>query len=136
MKKLLLALLLLPLTSFATDWILIAGSGANSTKLDTASIKRSGTIVTFWTVENFSPKDQYGNSSYKSQSMIDCRTSQLAAKQLQSFSGADAKGIQNYSQQAPFIDWVPIPIDSIGAKLMAYVCKSESVHLLVRLPRS
>ena len=136
MKKLLLALVLLPLTSFAIDWTLITGSGANSTKIDTASIKRSGNIVTFWTVDNFSPKDQYGNSSYKSQSMINCRTSQLAAKKLQTFSGADAQGTQNYRQQASVIDWVSIPMDSIGAKLMAYVCKSESVYLLAPIPRS
>lgn len=68
--------------------------------------------------------------------MIDCRTSQLAAKQLLTFSGTDAQGTQNYSQQASSIDWVPIPIDSIGAKIMAFVCKSESARLLAPLPRS
>ncbi len=123
MKKLLLALIFLPLVSYASNWVFVSENNTGTKfKIDTTSITRNGNEVTFWEIMNYGKRSDTGNLSGKSQSSINCRTKEYSTKYMQLFSDYDAQGVLNSQFNVP-ITWAPIPPDTSYETVMKFVCK-------------
>jgi hypothetical protein len=126
MKKLLLILLLLALTSNVyAEWIKYSSSQGGYF-YDNSSIKRSGNKVKVWTYNNAKSDDEKAKSlntaSWRGLDEIDCVNETSKTLSLQTFTKIDLSGdMQIINLTNLVIDY--IPPESVTATLMKLVCK-------------
>jgi hypothetical protein len=125
MKKFLLCLLFLPLTSYASNWVYLTKSsdGVNFF-IDTKSKVLIGNEVTFWVLVNLNLRNSQGSLSIKANETINCRTRELKTNYFISYSDFDGKGKINSDFKTPQ-EWEPIPPDSINSIKLNFACKKN-----------
>jgi len=125
MKKLLFALIFLPIVSHASNWVFVSENNTGTKfKVNTTSITRNGNEVTFWLMTNFAKRTNFGDLSSKNQLTINCLTKEFSTKYMLFFSDYDAEGTMS-DQGKPPVKWTPIPPDSSYDEVMIFVCKRK-----------
>lgn len=123
MRYIIFLLIFLPLIAHASKWNFIARNVDDwDYFVDSQSRVFNGNEVSFWTIVNFSSRNQFGDLSNKANQTINCRTRELRLDYLMAYSDFDAKGKMTGDFKATQ-EWKPIPPDTVNAKLLSFVCK-------------
>jgi len=125
MKKLLFILLLSPLATYASNWILASEglTSGNRFFVDTQSITRSGNSFTFWQLTNYAARSPSGILSTKTQRTANCRTREIIYRYYMFYDDLNATGKLITSTPANTTDkWEPAAPDTVDEFILKTVC--------------
>jgi hypothetical protein len=125
MKKILLAMMMIPLVANASKWVLISNTAdGGNISIDAESIRRSGDSVTYWTKSNYASRTESGVLSTKANKTINCRTGELIYRYYIFYDDLNNNGkmLQSFPESSS-AKWEPIPPDTINELQMKYVCR-------------
>ena len=104
-------------------WVLASeGSNGNKVFVESNSIKKNGSLITYWNRVNLSKKTSNGTSSFKAQETINCKQKEKITRYVQSFSDLNNSG-EIIASFNPNDIWRPIAPDSVDWSLYKFICK-------------
>ena len=123
MKKLLVLLfsILISFNSYG-EWTRIIGSadGEETWYIDIYTIKESGGYVYWWEMVDYLKPDKFGDMSDKSYGQVNC--SSMSYQYLQMIFSKQSMGQGEGSTITPTSGWHFVPPDSVGGKMLDFVC--------------
>ena len=106
-----------------SNWIyLVTSNSGTVTFIDKNSMQKSGDSITFWILDNFGQRAEYGDLSAKKQRTINCRTRETILRYIMMYDDINSTGKLTLSF-VPKSSWEPIAPDTVNWSLLEYVCK-------------
>jgi hypothetical protein len=125
MKKIIFYIfLIIPTLSYASNWVEVTKNAEGSSSyVDGQSIKRTGELVTFWSMLNFATKTKQGDLSFKALSTINCKTREIINKYFYFYDDWNGNGKATASFPNNDNQWQPIAPDTVNERLLEAICK-------------
>ena len=106
-----------------SNWIyLVTSNSGTVTFIDKNSMQKSGDSITFWILDNFGQRAEYGDLSAKKQRTINCRTREKIMRYSMYYDDINNTG--KLTSNGDVKDsWTPIAPDSVVWSQFVFVCK-------------
>ena len=128
--KYLLSLLMLIASPAWADWVEVAFSdGGAINHIDPTTIRKEGDFIKVWAMDNLPSARTIGGinnvRSMRSRMEYDCKQERMRSLSISAHSERYARG-ETLGQENSPTQWMDIPPNSVGIKILNWVCNPSS----------